>query len=151
MSDLIETIARAIWDKKTNAEYPWWHTDFDQCRLARDLARAALCALTQHARGHRDFADLGDGWVLTKAHEERPPLTDREVTDFKASVLSSATHLLESEGLAVVPKVPTNEIIQAITDAGSYAVINGEIHAEPKSAGILYAAMLSGRPKVTEQ
>lgn len=43
--DLIEKVAKALWETKSTADYPWWNIDVERCRLARALARAALAAI----------------------------------------------------------------------------------------------------------
>lgn len=43
--NLIEAIARGIWEKKSSTDDPWWHSEFDKCLLARELARAALLSI----------------------------------------------------------------------------------------------------------
>lgn len=45
-----------------------------------------------------------------------------------------------------VPVEPTDEMLAATADACGHAVINGELHPERRSAGLVYAAILDASP-----
>jgi hypothetical protein len=41
----VERVARAIHQANKGAEYPWFHSRADKCRLSRHLAEAAIRAM----------------------------------------------------------------------------------------------------------